>query len=157
MKSPYQSMESSNRVCLHSYTFRCLFCMEGDAPLSLASKSRAVQEDGWAGDFVSKIFVQTHNLAFDSTVNNPSRHWTSASLALTKNVHKEKKELYNLAVMHFCALFPLRLLWLFGVQRYSSLYDSPNCFQNTTEPGSKSQPLLCSVVKPPWDSELEMS
>lgn len=102
-------MESSNRVCLYSYTFRCLLCMEGDASFSLASKSHAVQEHGWAGDFVSKTLVQAHNLAFDSMVlvNNSSRHWISAFLALTKNVNKEKKELYNLAVMHLHVFFLL--------------------------------------------------
>ena len=55
--------------------------------------------------FVLKTLVQNHSFAFDSTilVKNLARHWTSASLALTKNVSEEKKELYDLAVTHLHA------------------------------------------------------
>lgn len=51
---------------------------------------------------VLETLAQVHNFAFDATglIENLAKCWTSASLALTKNVNEGKKELYNLAVTH---------------------------------------------------------
>lgn len=54
---------------------------------------------------VLETLVQVHSFAFDATslIENLARCWTSVSLALTKNVNEEKKELYNVAVTHLHA------------------------------------------------------
>lgn len=51
---------------------------------------------------VLETLAQVHNFAFDATglIENLAKCWTSASLALTKNVNEGKKELYNLGVTH---------------------------------------------------------
>lgn len=56
---------------------------------------------------VIETLVQVHSFAFDTTslVENLAGCLTSASLALTKNVNEEKKELYNLAVTHLHPFF----------------------------------------------------
>lgn len=51
---------------------------------------------------VLETLAQVHSFAFDaaSLIEDLARCWTSASLALTKNVNEGKKEFYNLAVTH---------------------------------------------------------
>ena len=53
--------------------------------------------------FILKMLVQTHSFPFDSIILLKNLARTSASLALAKNVNKEQKELYNLAVTHLHA------------------------------------------------------